>query len=417
MPPRHGKSQLVSRYTPAWYLSMFPDRRVLLASYEADFARTWGRKAREVMERWGPELFGISTRPESAAADRWDLVGREGGMATAGIGGPLTGKGADLAVIDDPVKNAEEAGSTTIQERNWDWWRSTMRTRLEPNGAVVLLMTRWHERDLAGMILEHEGDEWETITLPAFAKQDDLLGREPGEALWPERYPVDELERIKASIGTYWFNSMYQGAPKGREGTMFKRRTFVELEDHEVPQHKVATVRMWDLAATEKKTEKHDPDYTAGCNVSLTFNGLYVIEDMQRFRESPAKVEQALKNIASQDGYSVPIGIEQEPGAAGKSLIQHYQLNVLAGYPVFTEHPTGDKVTRAQSFSAFAEHGRVAVVKKPWNAAMYDELEAFPQGGHDDQVDCLAAAMRYLSTKVPSSADSKITDTRLRGRR
>lgn len=136
MPPRHGKSETVSRYLPAWYLGRFPDRRVMLASYEAHFAATWGRKARELLEQVGPEVFGVSVSERSAAASAWDIAGRRGGMVTAGVGGPLTGKGAHLLVIDDPVKNAEEAQSELLREKAFGWWRSTARTRLERGGAV-----------------------------------------------------------------------------------------------------------------------------------------------------------------------------------------------------------------------------------------------------------------------------------------
>lgn len=416
LPPRHGKSELTSRYTPAWFLAMFPDRRVLLASYEADFARQWGRKAREVIERWGPSLFGVTTRPESSAADRWDLAGHQGGMQTGGIGGPFTGKGADLMIIDDPVKNAEEAASLTIQERNWDWWRSTARTRLEPGASVILLMTRWHENDLAGRILEHEGDEWEVINLPALALEADPLGRTEGEALWPERYPVEELGKLAASVGSYFFSAMFQGTPTAREGGMFLQRNFPVWGALDVPTQKIATMRMWDLAATEKKTEKHDPDWTVGARVALTNTGMFVIEDIQRFREPPGKVEAAIRNIAAQDGPGVRIGIEQEPGAAGKSLAVHYQINVLPGYPVFVIPARGDKVTRAQAYSALTEQGRVALVRASWNQAFFDEHEPFPRGAHDDIVDACSSAINHLTMNQPRS-EGTITDTRLQGRR
>src|SRR5690348_3861723 len=192
MPPRHGKSELVSHYFPAWYLGTRPNRRVILTSYEADFAATWGRKVRDVLAEFGPTLYGVRVRDDSSAANRWDLAEHTGGMVTAGVGGPITGRGADVLIIDDPVKNADDALSATMRERVWEWWRSTAYTRLEPSGAAVLVMTRWHEDDLAGRLLgemEQGGEHWEVLRLPAIAEEeDDALGRHPGEALWPQRF-------------------------------------------------------------------------------------------------------------------------------------------------------------------------------------------------------------------------------------
>ena len=155
-PPRHGKSELISKYFPAWYLGLFPDERIILTSYEADFAASWGRKARDIIEEYGEELFGIQVRQDSSAANRWGIQGYEGGMNTAGAGGPITGKGGNLIIIDDPFKNAEEANSKTIRDKVWEWYKSTLYTRLEPNGVLVIIQTRWHEDDLVGRLLNPE---------------------------------------------------------------------------------------------------------------------------------------------------------------------------------------------------------------------------------------------------------------------
>ena len=148
MPPRHGKSELCSVYLPAWYLGTHPERRVILVGHEADFAASWGRRVRDVLEEHGGGLFGVGLRADSAAAHRWDITGYSGGMVTAGVGGTITGRGADLLIIDDPHKSAEEAGSVTYRERVWDWYRAVARTRLEPGAGVVVVQTRWHEDDL-----------------------------------------------------------------------------------------------------------------------------------------------------------------------------------------------------------------------------------------------------------------------------
>ncbi len=178
MPPRHGKSEFTSKYFPAWYLGTFPDRRIILTSYEAEFAKEWGRKVRDILQEHGQSYFGVSVRPDTSAANRWNLTGRAGGMVTSGVGGPITGKGADLLIIDDPVKNAEEADSETYRNRAWEWYTSTAYTRLEPGGALILIQTRWHEDDLAGRILEAMeggGEQWHVLSLPALSETGEVF--------------------------------------------------------------------------------------------------------------------------------------------------------------------------------------------------------------------------------------------------
>jgi hypothetical protein len=231
MPPRHGKSELISRFGPAWFLGNYPERKVMLASYEAGFAASWGRKARDVLEEYGPEIFGIRVSDKSAAADFWEIAGHAGVMTTAGVGGGITGKGASLLVIDDPVKNAEEAGSEVIQLKQLEWWISTARTRLEHRAGCILVMTRWHEADLAGQLLAREaeegGEHWELLNLPAYAEgPDDPLGREEGDVLCSELFPKESLERTRTNSAGYWWASLYQQRPMPAEGGIFKRHNF-----------------------------------------------------------------------------------------------------------------------------------------------------------------------------------------------
>ena len=228
MPPRHGKSEMASRYTPAWYLGRYPNRRVILASYEADYAASWGRKARDLLEEHGSSMFGVRVRQDSHAANRWDLADHTGGMTTAGVGGAITGRGADLLIIDDPVKSVEEAESETYRARTWDWWRGVALTRLEPGAAVILVMTRWHQDDLAGRILQEDSANWRVLSLPAIADDDcdDPLDREPGEPLWPERYDAGALARRRQEMGSRLFEAEYQQQPAPATGSIFKREWF-----------------------------------------------------------------------------------------------------------------------------------------------------------------------------------------------
>ena len=187
---------LFRSFLPAWYLGVWPDRRVMLAAYEATFARSWGRKARQVFVEAACPVFGRGLSGDNSAADDWSTTAG-GGMTTAGVGGPMTGRGANLLIIDDPVKNAEEALSQTTRNNHWDWWQSTASTRLEPGGVVIGIMTRWHEDDIFGRLLKG-GGQIRRLTLPALAEHGDPLGRQPGEALWPERYPAAKLEQMRA---------------------------------------------------------------------------------------------------------------------------------------------------------------------------------------------------------------------------
>ena len=271
LPPRHGKSMLVSHYFPAWYLGMFPDKRVILTAYEADFAATWGRKARDVLNEYGKPFYGIEVNDKSSAANRWDIKGHSGGMITAGVGGPITGKGADILIIDDPVKNAEEANSATYRNKIWEWYKSTAYTRLEPDGSIILIMTRWHEDDLAGRILhqidEGKGEKWEIINLPAIAEDHDILDRKVGEPLWPRRYDLKKLLDIKYNTGSYWWSAMYQQRPQPPEGGLLKRSWIKYYQPYEIPDlEELDIYQGWDLAISTKETA----DYTVCTTIGIS---------------------------------------------------------------------------------------------------------------------------------------------------
>lgn len=232
MPPRHGKSEVVSRHFPAWYLGRNPEKEVILASYNDTLARDMSRDARRVFRDAAVDLWGLSLSGESKAVERWQLEGHAGKFQASGIGGAITGRGADIALLDDPEKNLEEAESPTYQRHKWDWYRSTLRTRLAPGGAIVIVATRWSKSDLVGRILdeaEKGGEHWDVVRLPAIAVENDLLGRSVGEALWPERFPLSELDEIKRTLGGRLWNGLYQQDPEEDvEGALWKRATMID---------------------------------------------------------------------------------------------------------------------------------------------------------------------------------------------
>lgn len=393
MPPRHGKSEFVSHYFPAWFLSSFPDKRIILTSYEATFAATWGRKVRNTLaEAKRQGHTEVELAPDSKAAASWNIRGRAGGMHTGGVGGALTGYGGDLLLIDDPVKNAAQAYSHTYRENAKEWYRSTFRTRAEPGAAIVVVVTRWHEDDLAGWLLRESGEEWEVISLPALAEENDPLGRPVGAALWPQRYDEAALALSRTNVGSYWWAALYQQRPAPREGGMFKRHWFQIMETL-VPSQVQKWVRYWDKAATEG-----GGDWTVGVKMAKLVDGAYVITDVQRDQLSSSGVRQQVKQTSDLDGHEVPVAMEQEPGSAGKDVAEEFK-RLLTGVAFHCEPVTGSKALRAEGLAAQAEAGNVLLLKGDWNADFLEEVAAFNPAadGVDDQVDAASGAFGRLT--------------------
>src|SRR5208337_1910009 len=224
MPPRHGKSLLTSQLFPAWYLGRNPAKSIIASSYGQELASDFGRRVRNfASERLHRQIF-----PDCVIADDSDSVHRfhttaGGAYYAVGAGGPLTGRGADLLLIDDPIKSAEDARSATFRRSLQDWYESVAYTRLEPGGAVVIIATRWHEADLVGWLLkEHPSEGWKVICLPAIAEQNEGW-RGEGDALWPSRFPIETLARIREAIGSAAWTALYQQRPAPEEGGIFKR--------------------------------------------------------------------------------------------------------------------------------------------------------------------------------------------------
>lgn len=392
-PPRHGKSEFISKYFTAWYIGTYPDRRTILTSYEADFAAQWGRKTRDILEEWGPSIFGISVSKRSAATNRWDIEGHEGGMQTAGAGGAITGKGADLLIVDDPFKNHVEANSQLIRDRIWDWWRSTAYTRLEPNGTAIIIHTRWHEDDLIGRILKQQQEEpdpdehWEIVNFPAI---DEL-----GNALWPERFRISRLRQMERALGVYLWNALYQQNPIARAGEFFQVDNMQIVR--EVPAG-LRFVRAWDLAATQD-----DGNFTAGVKIGTNGDGRYFVVDVDRGQWDSSRRNNRMLQAAGLDGRACKIRLPQDPGQAGKSQAADFKRH-FAGYSLRVRPVSGDKMTRADPLSVQINAGNVYLLSdegspKKWNAAFVEELRSFPRGKHDDQVDAAADAFSELLVK------------------
>ena len=407
MPPRYGKSEMVSRLFSGYYLERHPDRFVGLNSYAAELAYTLSRNARHYYTRAGNLMGSVE------AVKHWETTSG-GGLWAAGVGGPITGKGFHLGLIDDPLKNAEEAASETIRAKQKEWYDSTFYTRREPNASMVLIQTRWHEDDLAGYLLAKEMEEaegWHVVDFPAEAFTEDEPfypttctiepdWREEGEPLCPERYSSDELRRTRANVGEYFWWALAQQRPRPREGNMFKRAWFEIVPA--APEGR--TIRYWDRAATSK-----DGDWTVGLKMSLAPNKNMYIHDVVRGRWGSAERDLIIRQTAEIDGRACAQRGEQEPGASGKDSSLAF-TRMLMGFDARCETVSGDKQLRADPLAAAAGAGLVKLVSGPWVKPFLDELCAFPSGTHDDQVDGASGAFNLLTRKqqIPSVTPSGI---------
>jgi predicted phage terminase large subunit-like protein len=370
MPPRHGKSENLTVRYPVFRLEREPKLRTIIAAYNHGLATKFSRKARRIAEG----RFALAT--DRSAADDWETP-QGGGVRSVGVGGGVTGTGADLIFIDDPVKSREEAQLEVYREKVWDWYRDDIYTRLEPGGTIVLIMTRWHENDLAGKILGSEqGSEWTVVQLPAIAEEGDLMGRSIGEALCPERYDIPALDDIRRTQGESSFGALYQQRPTSREGSFFKPANFGMVE---AAPAGLRYVRAWDTAATED-----GGDFTVGVKLGVDAEGSFYVVDVVRGQWDTSKRNRVIRATAERDGISVLIRGAQDPGAAGVDSKRAF-FQLLAGFRVTTE-----------PFSAQVNGGNVKLIRGAWNREFLEELRAFPRGKHDDQVDAAADAFNAL---------------------
>jgi predicted phage terminase large subunit-like protein len=409
MPPQHGKSELSSRYLPAWFLGKYPDRRVILTSYEADFAASWGRKARDLLEQHG-QLFGVKVSRRSSAANRWDIAGRDGGMTTAGVGGPITGKGAHLLIVDDPIKNDEQARSATQREKQWEWWQSVATTRLRPGALTVVIQTRWHRDDLTGRILDqaHEtGHPWRVVKFPALAEERDILGRQPGEALWPEVFSQQRLERVRESHTNYYWQAMYQQNPRADGGAEWPDEYFTkEMWFDEWPQNPVCRVIALDPS---KGTDSKFGDYSAFVVLMFTEDGkLYIDADLQ-IRNTALIVETAieLQRRYQADWFGVEVNQFQQLLANDLRRVAHERHTFL---PIYRINNQVNKLVRIRRITPFLSHGVVRFKGGSKGARLLvEQLRDFPNGDHDDGPDALEMAIRMTNKLLRESHQNRVT--------
>ena len=392
MPPGSAKSTYASILYPAWWFTQHPVSSVIATSHTTSLAEHFGRQARELVRENGSRL-GYALHGGKQAAGHWQ-TSNKGEYFAAGMRGPLTGHRADLVVIDDPIKSHAEADSPVLRERIWNWYRSDLMTRLKPKGRIVLIMTRWHEDDLAGRLLALNAAEWRVIRLPALAEEHDALGRAPGAALWPDWEDQAALLRKRDTVGERTWSALFQQSPRPIQGSLFKTGC-IDILDMPPTFSAGQVVRAWDLAATVA-TGVNDADWTVGVKLGRDDSGRYIVLDVVRLRGSPHEVEDAIAEAARIDGRSIIIGLPEDPGQAGKSQVT-YLTSRLAGHRIAASRETGAKVTRAGPVASQVEARNVAMVRANWNHAFVEELRDFPFGRKDDQVDALSHAFRMLT--------------------
>jgi phage terminase large subunit-like protein len=431
-PPQHGKSVSTSEILPAYWLGRRPNDPVVISSYNADLAHAKSREARKIVQSESfINVFGkhatlddnspVEISDSSAAVDNWRLgFPYRGGVRATGVGGGLTGNAAMLGIIDDPLKDIEAAQSAVLREKIWDWYRTAFRTRINEGGCIVIVMTRWHPEDLVGKLLAQAGvehaDKFKVFRFPAIAEtqeirdennkflglpmgEPDPIGREAGEPLAPQRFSLQSLIALQATLGGQFWGALYDGVPRMREGNMFKRAWFHPIEAKDVPRHG-RRVRYWDKAGTEGGSGAA----SAGVLICKA-NGIFYIEHVVRGWYNAADREKVILQTAMSDDskygrHNVETYIEQEPGSGGKESAEATMDNLSKhGFHIKRDIPSGNKDLRLNPIATQAGLGNVRMVIDTWNEAYLDEMTAIPFAARRDQGDATAGAANRLNDR------------------
>lgn len=423
VPPQVGKTTFAGLLLPFWVLGMLPETRIILITYSDDYSRVRGGEVRDLVRDFGQDLFGISVDPDREAAGDWRLKGHRGGMLAVGIGSQIAGRSGDLIILDDLLKNAQEAASVpakTLHVREYD---STIRSRLQPGGTMIMTSTRWADDDLAGVLEDrteepgYNGDVWEAHAFPAIAEpgdQEDVddtdtwrdeIGRRFGEPLKcrftdPKRAWEDTVfYQLRRSTAPHAFACTFQQNPISNEGSMFPPECWGRYRRGELPAMS-AKVRIWEPAATEG-----GGDWSVGMLMGRGEDGHYYILEVWRGRKSSDFVLAQAKTLAKADGYDVEIGVEQEKAGAGKSVLTFWEKEFAKdGFRVFPCIPSGSKEVRAQPASTLQQSGHIFIPhdddKVEWAPALVDQARRMMgdgrRGPHDDMVDALAYGVMKL---------------------
>ncbi len=412
MPPRHGKSEEISFWTPTWYLDLFPQKRVMLASYAADLAQGFGRRVRNEIKT-NPHV-DVLLAEDSQAKGEWHT--RDGGgMVSTGLDGSVTGKGGDLIIVDDIVKNWEQARSMAYHKKCRDWFDTTLYTRLEPEGSMIVLMTPWHEADLAGYLQGEHEDNWTVLRLPAICEEQKLgeerdpLGRKEGEALCPDRYPVKRLKAIKKAVGVKGWNGLFQCRPSALEGNIFKREDIQYYRN--LPETLSQKITSWDFTFKKSSTA----DYVVGQAWGRVGADKYLFPF--QFRKQCGFRDSKKGMVALKKRYPAIMSHLVEAKANGDAIMDDLGKTISGLKPI---NPGESKEARAEavsdqwgSLNIYLPHPDICegelIDDKPWILAFVEELMNFPNAKNDDMVDAMTQALAHLSEFELDSLENFLT--------
>jgi len=390
MPPRHTKSEFASYLLPAWYLGKFPNKKIIQCSNTAELAVGFGRKVRNLVdgETYANVFPNVALRSDSKAAGRWS-TNANGEYFAIGVGGTVTGKGADLLIIDDPHSEQEAAlaaNDPTIYDKVHEWFTSGPRQRLQPGGSIVIVMTRWGKRDLTGRVLqsmiERDGDEWEVIELPALMPND--------KPLWPEFWPLDELLKLRNELPLSKWQAQYQQDPTSEEGALVKREWWKVWEEDRPPPCEFI-IQSWDTAFTKNERSDYSACTTWGVfyiNENPNDANIILLDALKERLEFPELKRRAMEMYTEWE----PDACVVEAKASGAPLV--FELRRM-GIPVQEYTPTrgNDKISRVNSVADMFASGKVWAPRKRWAEEVIEELAAFPNSDHDDLVDSTTQAL------------------------
>lgn len=408
-PPRSGKSEIVSRRFPAYALGKNPDLQIIATSYSSDLVSRFNRDVQRIIDDDiyreifpSTTLNGRNVKTDTRASyirtsDLFEVVGHKGSYRSTGVGGGITGQGADILIIDDPIKDRAEANSPTIREKLWDWYTSTAYTRLSPGGGVIVMATRWHTDDLIGRLIqkmqEGSGDDFNVITYPAIAEHDEPH-RKTGEALHPERYDLEQLNAIRQTIGPQDWSALYQQRPVPEGGAVFKIDAFKRWNSTNLPPAFDQILGSWDMTFKDSKSS----DYVVGQVWGRKGVDLYLL-DLFRGQWDFTKTLEMFALMTAKYPRTHRWLIEDK--ANGSAIISVLKKQIHGITPIT---PTESKLERAYAVTPLIEAGNVYIPESAtWLANFEDELLNFPAGAHDDQVDSMTQALNFARQHTVST--------------
>ncbi len=417
LPPRHSKSMTVTETFPSFFIGNNPHKRIIAVSYSSSLAKSFGRANKEKLWEFGEPLFGVKIPHDAASAIDWGLTGSRGGMLSTGIGGGITGRGADCLILDDPIKNRQEAESKVYRERLWHEWQNTLIPRLQPNGAVIIILTRWHEDDLVGRLLETEPENWDVLALPAEAEEKDVLGRKPGDPLWPEfGFDREWIKTRKEEVGSQAWNALYQQRPAPASGEIFQRhfwrfwcypqqkgklkeitfgtsKGYVSIEGEPAPDDFEQVIQSWDMSFKDGV----EGSYVVGQVWGRKGANRYLLDQLRAkltFTETLRAVEELSAKWPEAHAKLV------EDRANGPAVINTLKERISG---LIAVNPQGGKEVRSYAVSPQVESGNVYLphpVNSPWVWDFIEETVTFPHGASDDQVDAMTQALNWMKAQA-----------------